>query len=705
VYAALGRVEESSCASSLFATPSGLVVAGARHEHPFSASGAPDAETGWVWTEGPAAEPGVLNVELHEPDGRLIQSLKWPAPGDPVAGSGSTSDFTLALSAANQLSLLLAHRDGFSLFQVENEPCVAASSVALGQFGDDVVVAYYCNRFVRNDSDEAQHLIIARAIAASGELEKTILDVVVGDAMGRTQPGTPAATWADGEFLFAHGTAVSGQMALTRVGADLVPHTELLTGTPNSSVNAGDYDPVYSVVQVADQIGVSRSACNGHEDAGPTGSVTLCTVSTSSAAAACWDVEAPCSGAKLVANGSAVTLLGCPQGGAATVVPLELTSPPAPGEAQFPAGYTDFTPLALTCTGDGCSALVAVNGAELTTGYDRRVAQVDTKSPALCSDGPGAPCNATTAITLTDVVSATHIRGDYRSSNIEVEQQPGDFPLGFASVLRDGIQTVPTLSSLDRGGSIRWSEPVLDDIVFFNEGDSYRGLGGRFTTTMLNQFLASASGVADEPYLDTGRTGSPPGIAHCDGRYFVHGTTVPSSVTERETPAIYAFAPQDGATTLLFDPGVVAQTSGKAPPTLGCAGSRLFLLDGLVLHRYLESGEREPDIQVASPPPSGTNPYTLRTRLETHRDYALALSVNEALNELDALFLYPDRRTRAFALPLPEGILPLAALMSANDVVDGWLNVLYESATTEPPDVRWGTTFTSAYRLPIVPPR
>ena len=730
VHTVVGRVEESSCLSSLVATPSGVVVAGTRHDQPFSASGERDAPEGSWWQESLLPEtrgrslvfgddsgyvlassaaypsttaPAELDIELHHPDGSTT-FFEWPAPGDPVAGIGSPSGFTVALSDANQLALLRSDGDGFSLIPVEAEPCVAPSSVALGHFGDDVVVAYFCTRFVRTDTAEAQHLIVARLNAVSGEVEKTTLDVGLGETVnGQVESGTPAATWVDGEFLFAHGTSgSSAQMALTRVGDDLIPHTQVVTGTPVTSVNAGDYDPIYSVVQVGDRIALARSACNGHEDDGPTGSVSVCNVSPSTLEASCYDVEAPCSGAKLVANGAGVTLLGCPRGGAAALVPLELTAPPTPGAAQFPAGYTDFTPLSVIASGDGSSALFAVSAAELTTGYDRRVARVDLTWPALCSYGPGAACSPTQSFALTDVVTATHIRGGYYSSSFGLEAQPAGFPIGLTSVRRDGIQSVPTLSRLERSGSVRWTEPLINtSMVFFNEGESYRLMGGEFTTTTLAEYVASAGGVTEEPGLAVGSAASPPGVAQCDGRYFVHGTTITTSVTELATPAIYTVTPGDSAPRFLFNPGVAAATSGRPPPALGCAGARIFLLEGLVLHRYLENGEREPDITVGTPLTPGTSNGTLVTRLETHRDYALVLSGNMLANELGALFLYPDGTTRAFALPVAEGVLPISSLMSAPDLVNGWLTVLYQSVNREGPHAQWGNSVSSAYRLPL----
>jgi hypothetical protein len=197
-----------------------------------------------------------------------------------------------------------------------------------------------------------------------------------------------------------------------------------------------------------------------------------------------------------------------------------------------------------------------------------------------------------------------------------------------------------------------------------------------------------------------GRAGSPPGVGGFYGRYLFHGPPDPSSVTDHATPAIYAFSPPDAVPTLLFNPGVAAQTSGQPPPVLGCAGSRVFLLDGLLLHRFLENGEREPDVTLASAPMSST-PGRVLARLETHRDFALVLTVNVVENAIDALFLYADGTVRAFALPLMEGVLPLSTLMSAPDIVNGWLNLLYESASKESPDVRWGSAFNSAYKLPL----
>ncbi len=254
--------------------------------------------------------------------------------------------------------------------------------------------------------------------------------------------------------MFAHHDS-EGATVLTRVTpGDPTPRTSPVSGMPDATLKDSERNPVYSIVQVGNEIALTRAICNGHEDALATGTVTICRIAADTLQASCSQNEAPCATAKLVANGSDVTLLACSVTDSPAIVPLDLAELPATQEELFPLGYSELTPLAMSCEGEACSALLAVNSAQVTTGYDRRLVFVDLDLTEACA---ASTCGASPAVP-TGLFSTSS--SEQYQPNITLEQQAAGLPQAVVTVQRGDRRFVPTLSLLGRDG-VAWSQAVL----------------------------------------------------------------------------------------------------------------------------------------------------------------------------------------------------------------------------------------------------
>lgn len=710
----LGAPVAAGCLSSVVPTTAGVRYAGRDNWAALAGIGSLDSEGRWHFTQDvtpgdisgsalvfgdatgqvvawPSNATTGIGFEFFDADG-LAGVSETDAQGEPLAAVGTLSSFSLAFSSANELSLLEFQNGTTVVTPVDTDGCVEPSSVAIGTFQGDTVLGYFCNRF--STSGAAQHLLVARVSAATHEVEKAALDVPVGSSAtsGLANSGVPAAFFHDGELLFAHQTA-QGNVALTRVSAaDLAVRTELVTGMPSTAIHANEKNPVFSVVQVGDQVGLTRAVCNGHEDDNPTGTFDLCRISAVTLEAVCSEVEDPCEQFKLVADGSDVTLVGC---GSPTFIPLDLAAIPVEQPGYFPTGYSWFEPLSLTCDGDACSALLAVNSSRLTTGYDLNLAFADLEL------APG--CNAETCRASSPTPTAVFSEVSHNPSaapSITLQRQIAGLPVAVATLAPDdqAVNYRAQVSVLDRDG-VRWTQPVPSSAAaLFPEGDGYLGIWSDFSPYSLNRYSVSAgNSVVDSNVLvHTGGWGLP-GVALCAGKVLIDGVTQESFTSPLEA-AIMSFDPASGALQTLFTTGYrVASTSAPAR-SIGCAGDRVLVLDELAVHQYSTSGERGPDIALGTPPATAAGDMVF-TQLETRGDHVLVASSNSIKNALDVLLFYADGTNRAFELPLAPNTVPLVSLAVAPDRGDGWLRLLYQSGRETARALGEGFVYASAYEL------
>jgi hypothetical protein len=713
----VGAPVSTGCLSSVVPTATGLRYAGRGNSAPFAGTGEPDPRSGWSFTNvaspneasgsavvfgdasgqvvaWPSNAVSGISFSLFDADGGPLDGLQTDAQGEPLAAVGTVAEFSLAFSYASNLSVMHVRNGVAVVTPVESDGCVEPTSVAIGAFEEDAVVGYFCNRF--SQSGAAQHLVYARVKLATDGVERAVLDVAVGapTMAGIAATGVPAAFWHGDELLFAHPTA-EGALALTRVKAsDRTVSTGVVTGIPSTDLRANEKNPVFSVVQVGDQVGLTRGVCNRREDAEPTGAFDLCRISTATLAAVCSEVEAPCQAAKLVASGSAVTLLGC-SFESPTLVPLDLAAIPARQPGFFPSGYSSFEPLSLTCEGDACSALLELSSSRMVTGHDARLAFADLDLAAGCT---AATCRAS-SLEPTALFTEASDDPSYTPS-LTLQRQITGLPLAVVTLDRDeqGLNYLPQLSLLERTG-VRWTQPVTSSAAaVFAQGDGFLGLWSDFSPGVVHQYSVSASGTVSGPDLALRSGGSGlPRMALCNGRILVHGLTQDIEGPPLE-PVILGYEPQTGAVTALFHPAFAPADAENPSRSIGCAGDRVLMLDGLWVHQFSLSGERGPDVELATPPSvSLTDPVF--TQLETRSDHVLVASSGRSKNVLDVLLFYADGTNRAYELPLAPNAAPVVALAVAPDRGDGWLRLLYQSGQETVYALRRGYVYASGYKL------
>jgi hypothetical protein len=697
----------SGCLTSVVPTGRGIRFAG---KDPYSATGRYDDDNGWTFesVEWPQPNAGTsalvfgdanaqvvawpstaedgIHFDFFDAEGGLVEYYPTSRVGEPVAAVGSSEAFSLVFSEHGSLSVL-EFRDGEErALEVESAPCLTSGSVAIGTSDGETVVGYTCGG-----------LFAARVDVTRGLVERTEFRVEGGDPTTNELlgNGVPAVFWHDGEFLFAHLTA-AGAMALTRVTpGDPTPHTQLVTGMPPITLNRDQNNPTFSVVQLGDQIGLTRAACNRHEDARSTGTFDLCRVSAENSEAVCSQVEAPCQEAKLVSDGMDVMLLACRNRESPALVPLDLAAIPAEQPALFPTGHSHFTPLALSCEGASCSALVEINSSPAATGYDFRLAFVDLEFGEGCV---GSTCGAR-PLEPTSVLGAWSDTPSFRPS-IGVERQSAGLPFAVVTLLHqpDGLNFDPRLSLLERDG-VRWAGSVpTTAAALFARGGDFLGFWKDSFQLGVNEFTVNATGLLAGPTLPIRPGGSDlPSVARCGERFLVHGLTQPEGISPG-APTIASYNPGTGEFVTLFDPGVTPPDYNDVSFGLGCAGDRVLVLDGLEVREYSLSGERGPEV-LLSTPPGETSGDRFYARLEARDDHALVLSAVSGRDVLDVIVFHADGTNRAFELPLPAGVAPVAALAVAPDRGDGWLRVLYQSGQETVYATGAGNVYASAYKL------
>jgi hypothetical protein len=624
-----------------------------------------------------------LTIRRLDAAGTTIDEIKTTYRGDPVAGLGSSTELTLLLAGTDGVSLL-TYADGTSgVVEVEPEGCISASSVALGRLEGDVVVGYLCNRFATTTNPERNHLVVARVDGATGAVERTVVDAELGGSANTySGPGLPGVTWTGDEFLFAYLTP-TGETVLGRVTpGDPEPRVTTISGLPDAAIHVGDLNPSFSVLEVGDQIALTRSICNGHEDASPTGPVAICRVSRAGVAE-CTQAEAPCWDARLVAVGSNVELCACGGRNAPSIMPLDLSALPT-DDGIFPTASAHDEPLALDCHGDDCSVLMRIDSTQATTGYDTRLAFQDLT----LADG----CDVTTCSAgLLEPAGLYSATTEYYFPNLTLERQSKGFPQGVVTVQRDGIDAVPTLALLGPDG-VGWAQPVPSpDASIFAWGEGFVGLwydllGGVY------QLSADANGVVSDQAVHLPQGPRLPSAALCGDRILVHSFAQGTSL-DPPMAGIYAVDPATFAVSKVFDPGYFPAKDSSSPAMpLGCAGDWLVLLDGARVHRYTLDGTRAPDIELLAP--------VSLAQVESRGDHVLILSALSDVDGLDALFLFADGSTRSFRLPLPPGSAPLTSLTVASDRGDRWLRVLYSVAKGGLYSGSLGAVYVSAFELP-----
>ena len=711
----IGAPVSTGCLSSVVATTAGVRYAGKSNPTAFTGIADVDSEGRWIFTQDmpprelsgsalvfgdataqivawPSTAASGITFDFYDAEGKLFATSQMDAQGEPLAAVGTLNSFWLAFSSANTLSVM--NPANAIVTSVETDGCVEPSSVAIGSVGDDAVLGYFCNGSSR--STAAQHLVVARVNGVTGEMQRKVLDVAIGAPTinGGPATGVPAAFFHDGELLFAHPTT-DGALALTRVStADFAVSTGVVTGMPVTELNANEKNPVFSVVQVGGEIGLTRAACNGHEDARSTGAFDVCHISAATFEAVCSEVDAPCQKGKLVAHGSDVTLLGCGWE-SPTLIPIDLPSIPVNQPGYFPTGYSVFEPLSLTCDGDACSALLELNSSQLITGHDHRLAFADLElAPGCTADACRASSPEPTAV----FTESSDNPSD--GPSVTLQRQSAGFPLGVVTLARDeqGFNYAPELSVLDRE-SVRWTQPVTSSAVaLFAEGDGYVGLWSDIFALALHRYSVSAGDTVTDPdVMLRFRASGLPGLARCDGRILVDGVTQESSISPLEA-ALMSYDPATGAVSALFAPGYAAADSEKPSRSLGCVGDRVLVLDGLQVHQYSMSGERGPDVAIATPPATRIGDSVL-TRLEMRGDHVLVASSGSAKNTLDVLLFYGDGTHRTFELPLAPNAAPIVSLAVAPDRGDGWLRVVYQSGNETVYALREGYVYASAYKL------
>ena len=694
----VGAPVERGCLSSVAPTATGIRIAGKQNPAPFAGSGEPAAGGGAAfavetrpegagpaltfgdergqWVAWPSTATSGMSFDFYDAEGALAGTTTTSETGIPLAAMGDAGHFSLAFSRSDAL-WLFEYRDGEGLaYAIDTRPCSPLDSVAIGAFEDDTVLGYACGA----------GLLTARWHAATGASESVEVELLDGTELSAWS-GHPGIFWNDAEFLFAFNSARGPALARVSPGdatADIVP----VTGMPSTAISSSPDNPEFSVVQVGDDIGLTRAACNHHEDAPATGTFDLCRVSVATAEAVCSEVDLPCERGKLVANGSRVTYLGC-DGGAPTLVPVALAQFPEKTPGFFPTGHALFAPLALTCDADRCSALLELDSSRLMTGYDVELAFADLEFDAGCRVGTcAASALAPTGVFALD--SDDTVDGP----NVTVQRQLSDLPLGVITLDGD----TPTLSSLDRAG-VGWRQPVRPgQSALFAEGDGFLQLSHDPYGVTLEQYTVTPEfDRAGAPLGIDNRHGAKlPGLARCGDRILVHDWSISAAAPHA---AIVAFDPQTGAHSELFDPGVYPAPSGNSLPLpLGCAGERVLLLDGLKVHDYSVSGVRRPDVPLATPAPTSFGDSVL-TQLETRGDHVLVISASSGKAALDVLRFEQGGGTDAFELPLPPGVVPLVALAVAPDRHDGWLRVLYQSGNETAYATRRGYVYASAYQL------
>jgi hypothetical protein len=361
----------------------------------------------------------------------------------------------------------------------------------------------------------------------------------------------------------------------------------------------------------------------------------------------------------------------------------------------FPTGYSWFEPLSLTCDGDACSALLAVNSSRLITGHELNLAFADLEL------APG--CTADTCRASSPTPTAVFSEVSYNPADapsITLQRQIAGLPLAVATLAPDdqAVNYLPHVSVLDRD-SVRWTQPVPSSAAaLFPEGDGYLGIWSDFSPYSLHRYSVSAANSVDASNLlvHTGGWGLP-GVALCAGKVLIDGVTQDSFTSPLEA-AIMSFDPATDALQTLFTTGYrVASTSAPAR-SIGCAGDRVLVLDDLAVHQYSTSGGRGPDVAVATPPATAFGDMVF-TQLEMRGDHVLVANSNSLKNVLDVLLFYADGTNRAFELPLAPNAVPLVSLAVAPDRGDGWVRVLYQSGQETVYALREGYVYASAYKL------
>ena len=695
----LGTTAAPGCFTSAVATPDGFAVVGkyVQRSGMFEGHGDPTSSASWsssqlttvdgsalvfdtagghalVWSPGADGDPTGQRFDAGEvPGERLVPS----ALGYPVAG----------VELPDGLAVVFASQEGFvSLWRVqggsadtvplETGACTADGGFAAGVTADGVVVAYSCVPTAANGAPE-RRFVTNRVGADPTDVERTVTDLGLD--------GVPAAFFRGGEFLFA-GAILSGGLVLAYVEpgnptARVVPITGLSAAT-----HRDDYEPMYSVVATDTDVLLTQATCDRHEDANATGSVALCRVTPDTGDAVCSKVDAPCAAATLVATSSGVVLLPCGFT-APSLVPLDPSAAPTPLDGLFPAGYAGLAPGALDCDGDACSALLRIDASEATTGYDERLALLELDLGPECE---GALCTAGTP-----VPTELHSRGqfDVYPGGFTFENQPSGLPMAVVSATPSNGQNTQSLSLFGKDG-VAWSQPLpwSPDAVFAGEDGFHAFSEGYLGMTGLSETFVTVDGVTDEPFLPMRLLDRAPSVARCGDRVFFHAVDdSQASATSPAHAAIFALDLVTSEFVDLFDPKVLPPDYAASAEPIGCAGGRLFILDGQNVHAYTLDGTRAPDIALRALATSRQSYDPLIAQMETRKDHVLVLRATSGADAIDALLLYEDGFTTSLTLPLWTGIVPLTSLRVAPDRGDGWLRAIYQGTG--------GAVYASAWNL------
>jgi hypothetical protein len=708
-HAVVGAAVPPGCVTSVAQTAEGFAFAAIVEGRPVSGTGLPTPE-GWDFSVEPRAGSGDRALVFGD---RSEQVLAWSdrsemrlglrflsgpraSDGDfyvleygaPVAGVRISEGFALLLSDQERFSLLKYDGSASAVWELRHERCGEPISVALDTIEDDIVAGYLCREIPTPSSSGASLLGIALVDAASGELEHTLIELEPAetDSAGKIiGTGRGAVTFTNGELLVAH-TLADHTTALTRVSArDLTPRTTVVSGLPPTPIKFNSENPELSVLEIPAGVVLTRAVCDGREDNFSTGTVAVCHFAADAGPPVCSQFEAPCSGVRLARVGSEAMLLGCAGPASGMVIPLDLTLLPGPQSGLFPLGHSAFEPVALSCDGEACAALVWEDAAQPTTGYDRRLTFYDVDLPPSC-ETPG--CEARRA-TPTSVHGVQRVEPTLEPE-LTVESQASGLPLAVVTVVERDEQLVPELAVLDRDG-VRWSSTLVHPVSgLFQDGATVRGFFQTRTAGSVLPFTASGEGTVNEPGLAIRIPTHSPSMARSGDRVLIHAQLPAESSVELPETAILAYELESREFSSLFDPGYAPTEDYRLPPRLiGSAGDGLFMLDGSLVHRYSLSGERRPDVALRTKLSDGTA-QTIFSTLVTRADDVVVVSANSTLEVLDVLLLRDDT-VRAFTLPLPSALGPFPRLVIAPDRRDGWLRALSTSDA--------GRVFVSAWQL------
>lgn len=615
-----------------------------------------------AWSPG---SDGFPVVERFRDDGGSEEALFPSVQGTPVAGVGFDDGAALVFVKSDEtLELWRARADRVDHVPLETGSCVADGAFGVGAIGDDVLVAYSCHTLA-NAADPARRLVVARVPAGTTEVERKQSDAEV--------TGVPAAYFlGDDGFVFAASVEGAPTLLYMTPGSGATRSLPIVGLT--AAGNRYQSNPTYSVVATDSDVLVTRSGCYRHEDAAPTGTVALCHVAPDTGEATCSEVDAPCGGAILCSTDSGIVLLPCSSGAPAIVEIPDPAAAPVPLDGSFVLGDAALAPLALDCDGDACTALLQMDAAEATTGYDQRLG-------TLAVDLGPTPEGTTTGPRDVPKPGELHTRASYDvyRGGFTLENQPRGFPFGVVSVKADPLNYLPVLSMVGATGVV-WDQSITSwPDTMYATGAGFRLLGAGFVNAIYETSV-TPSGVTEEPALSIRLQSRPPSTARCGDRVLIHALD-PGDGASTTIPRAAIFALELGTNDFapLFDPGIQPPDSSQSDKPIGCAGNRVFIPDGPMLGAFTLDGTRQPNISLNALAPARESYDPVIWQLESSDDRALLLRANSGADVIDALYLLADGGVRSYTLPLPSGLVPLTRLLTAPDRGDGWLRAIYQS--------------------------